>query len=86
MTLDEEIFVKTKAFVAGRLDLDSLYTWVMDREPYWGEPPSKQNAARQLAAAIELSYWEMDNGDRDEASAREVIAEELAQLTASRPS
>ena len=84
MSREQEVFKKTAAYLARRISLDDLNTWVMDREP-WGEPPSPIDAPRQLVGAIELSYWEMDNGDRDEESVRKILTEELAQLAASTP-
>jgi len=84
VSLDDEIFLTTYEHIQGRLSLRDLFEWVFDREPYWGESAAGKDSAK-LANAIELVVLEVQAGDRDEASAREVIAEELAQLTASRP-
>jgi len=85
MSVDDEIFVRTQEHLQGRISLQELFEWVFDREPYWGEAGRGRDSAK-LANAIELAVYEVRAGDRDETSAREVIAEELAELTPTQPS
>jgi len=85
MSLDDDIFLKADEHVRGKLTLRELFEWVFDREPYWGEAGRGKDSAK-LANAIELAVFEVQAGDRDEESARDLIAEELANLTASRRS
>jgi hypothetical protein len=72
MSLDAQIFIRTGGFLYDRLSLAQLAEWVQDHEEYWASLP-RDHEARQLAGTIMLATYEVQAGDRNEASAKELI-------------
>ena len=74
MSIDGQLLALTQLYLASKVSFDELALWVQDQEPYWSRLPD-ENDARSLAGTIMLAAYEVWDGDRDEASARELIAE-----------
>jgi hypothetical protein len=84
MASKEELLRLASKYVEHRVDLDELYTYVMDGEP-WESGPDDRSADLELVYAIELACFEHFDGDRDDESVREIVAEELVRLAEARP-
>jgi hypothetical protein len=72
MSVSNQLFLLTGAYIYGRLRLLNLAMWVEDREQHWAALPLNDEA-RQLADTIMLAFYEVDAGNRGEVSALDVI-------------
>jgi hypothetical protein len=86
MSLETELTALTKRYLAAELPLDDLYMWVQNRQEAIAELPDEAITNR-LAGFIMLAAAELFEGVCDEASARQELAEEYANLmgASSRP-
>ena len=86
MSLETELTALTRKYLASKATLDDLYVWVQDRQEAIAELPD-DSITNQLAGSIMLASIEKFDGVRDDASARESIAEDFAELmgASSRP-
>jgi hypothetical protein len=66
--------VLTGKYLNGDLSLAELATWIQDREEYWVTLP-RDSIARVLTGTIMLATYEVDAGDRDPDSVKELISE-----------
>jgi hypothetical protein len=74
MSNSSQLFVHTGGFLYGGLSLAQLADWVLDREEYWASL-TVEDAASHLSGTIMLAKYEVDAGDRDEDSAKQLIRE-----------
>jgi hypothetical protein len=78
MSDSAQLLVKTGRFLDGELDFAALVEWVQDREEYWAALPS-QTIARALVDTIMLAAYELNAGDRDEDSVRQLVSDATLQ-------
>jgi hypothetical protein len=72
MSPSSQLFIRTGGFLYDRISLSELALWVQDREEYWAALPDNDES-KQLADTIMLAAYEVQDGGRDEASARDLI-------------
>ena len=66
-------------YTSGRMSLFDLQDWISSREEHWASLPASDPAAR-ATGSIMLAVYELDAGDRDEESVREIASEALKEL------
>jgi hypothetical protein len=74
MSLESQLRAKTLEFIAGKVSFDDLAYWVQEHEADWAAL-KPESAARALTGTIMLSAYEVWNGHREVAAARELISE-----------
>jgi hypothetical protein len=71
-----QLLVLAGKYLNGELSLAELATWIQDREEYWVTLP-RDSIARVLTGTIMLATYEVDAGDRDPDSVKELISEAM---------
>lgn len=66
-------------YTSGRMSLFDLQDWITSRQEQWASLPTSDPAAR-ATGSIMLAVYELDAGDRDEESVREIASEALKEL------
>jgi len=74
MSIESQLFSLTRKYCASKIGFDELTSWVQDREEHWASLPAG-DPAKTLADTIMLAAYEVWAGERDEASARKLIAD-----------
>ncbi len=74
MSIESQLTSLTRRYCSSKISFDELTTWVQDREEYWASLPAS-GTTKVLADTIMLAAYEVWAGDRDEASARKLIAD-----------
>ena len=69
------------SYVDGEVSLFDLYDWTIARAQYWASLPTADPSS-QAANSILLAVFELDAGDRDEDSVKEIARDALAELAA----
>jgi hypothetical protein len=82
MSLEDQLMKHVRQYLASKTSFDDLASWVQGHELHW-ETLAMGSPSRRLASRIMLMAYEVWDGKRFEASAREVIREQAT--TASSP-
>jgi len=88
MSLESQLFERTKQYLSSQANFNELARWVQLHEEDWSIEPNDK--AGQLAGMIMLMAYEVWDGSRpedsDPESARAVITEDFNQIVGSRVS
>jgi hypothetical protein len=79
MSLESELTALTRKYLASEVDLHELYMWVQDRQEAIAKLPL-ESITNELSGTIMLASIEKSGGYRDEASARDYIAQDFVRL------
>jgi hypothetical protein len=79
MSPEAKLLKLVRQYLVSKLSFDELGAWVEDQEPYWSTL-SESSPERLLAGLTSLMAYEVWDGARPEAEAREIIRQEAASL------